>query len=257
MEQRCAVSSAWADQRDLFGTMRKRLVLAVLVLIALLGAAAWWLYHSREHLVAQAIRNYGPGITGVPVKLQGVKLDPYSGLASLKGLELGNPPGFKTRRSMELGEISLRIDVATLADPVVRIKELRVVKPYVTYERGDGTSNLDVIERNVQRYIAEQTGSAGVTAASGKGTAASRKLIIEHLYIQGARADASTAMLQGRSLTVDIADIHLQSLGEKSGGATPAEVSAQVVGAVTHAVLKSVAMAPVNGVVNAIKGLFK
>jgi hypothetical protein len=34
-------------------------------------------------------------------------------------------------------------------------------------------------------------------------------------------------------------------------------VSAQVVSAVTHAVLKSVALAPVNGVVNAIKGFFK
>jgi hypothetical protein len=138
---------------------------------------------------------------------------------------------------------------------VVRIKELRVVKPYVTYERGDGGSNLDVIERNVQRYIAAQSGAGN--AVNGTEKSKQRKLIIEHLYIQGARADASTTMLQGRALTVEIADIHLQTLGERSGGATPAEVSAQVVSAVTHAVLKSVALAPVNGVVNAIKGFFK
>lgn len=235
--------------------MKKRLLWGLLLLIAALGAAAWWLYQSREHLIAQAIRNYGPVITGVPVKLQGVKLDPYSGLASLQGLELGNPPGFRTQRAMALGEISLRIDVTTLADPVVRIKELRVVKPYVTYERGDGGSNLEVIERNVQAYIAAQSG--GSNSVKGADKAKQRKLIIEHLYIQGARADASSAMLQGRSVTVDIPEIHLQALGEKSGGATPAEVSAQVVAAVTHAVLKSVAMAPVNGMVNAIKGLFK
>ena len=235
--------------------MKKRLLWLVLLLIAALGAGAWWLYHSREHLIAQAIRNYGPVITGVPVKLQGVTLDPYSGLASLQGLELGNPPGFKTPRAMALGEISLRIDVTTLADPVVRIKELRVVKPHITYERGDGGSNLDVIERNVQAYIAAQSGTA--PAAKGSDKSKPKKLIIEHLYIQSARADASTAMLQGRTVTVDIADIHLQGLGAKSGGATPAQVSAQVVGAVSNAVLKSVAMAPVNGVVNAIKGLFK
>lgn len=235
--------------------MKKRLMWLVLILLALVGGAAWWLYHSREHLIAQAIRNYGPVITGVPVQLHSVKLDPYSGLASLQGLELGNPPGFKTARAMELGEISLRIDVGTLADPVVRIKELRVVRPHITYERRDGGSNLDVIERNVQAYIAGQSGATPAVKPTDKGS--QKKLIIEHLYIQAARADASTAMLQGRTLTVDIADIHLQGLGAKSGGATPAQVSAQVVGAVSNAVLKSVAMAPVNGVVNVIKGFFK
>lgn len=237
-----------------------------------LGAAAWWVYQSREHLIAQAIRDYGPRITGVPVKLHSVQLDPYSGLASLQGLELGNPPGFKTRRAMELGEVSLRIEVATLTDPVVRIKELRVVKPFVTYERGEGGSNLDVIERNVQAYIDAQTqrnASGNIDGKSvAKNPAKQKKLIIEHLYIQDARAEVSTALLQGRTLTVDMADIHLKALGEKTGGATPAEVSVEVVNAVTNAVMKSAALAPVQGVVNsikngakaagdAIKGLFK
>ncbi len=245
--------------------MKKLFVPVLLLLLALLGGGAWWLYQSKDAMVANAIRDYGPRITGVPVKLRSVHIEPASGTAILSGLELGNPPGFKTPRVMALGEISLRLDVGTLTADVVRIQELRIVQPHVTYERGDGGSNLEVIERNVQSYIALQ---ANATDKSAQKPQTQKKLIIDHLYIQGAKADVSAAVLDGRALTVPIADIHLQALGEKSGGATPAEIAGQVVNAIKHSVAPHVTSSPagevVNGIkhgakaaVNAVKGLFK
>jgi uncharacterized protein involved in outer membrane biogenesis len=201
-----------------------------------------------------------------------VHIEPASGLAALKGFELGNPPGFKTPRAIELGEVSLQMEVASLTTDVVRIREIRILAPHVTYERGDSGSNLEVIERNVQSYVAAQTAALGVggSGAGGPGgkSGKQKKLIIDNLYIQGAKADVSAAMLEGRALSVPINDIHLQGIGEKTGGATPAEVTSQVVGAVTRSVTRSVTTAPVTGLVNgikngakaavdAVKGLFK
>jgi hypothetical protein len=245
--------------------MKKWILCSLLILLAALGGGGWWLYQSRDHLLADAIRDYGPRITGVAVKLGGVHIEPVDGIAALKGLEIGNPPGFKTPRAIELGEVSMRLDVATLTADVVRIQEVRIVAPHVTYERSDAGSNLEVIERNVQVYIAAQTGA---TPKQQDKAGKKKKLIIDHLYIQGAKADVSAALLQGRTLTVPISDIHLQGLGAKSGGETPAEVTEQVVNAVKNSVTKSVTMAPATGLVNgikngtkaavdAVKGLFK
>ncbi len=251
--------------------MKKLLLWGLLIVLAALGGGGWWVYQSRDRLLADAIRDYGPRITGVAVKLGGVHVEPVDGLAALKGLEIGNPPGFKTPRAIELGEVSMRLDVASLTADVVHIHEVRIVAPHVTYERGDAGSNLEVIERNVRSYIATQTGGAPTSDTASKSkdkTEKKKKLIIDHLYIQDAKADVSAALLQGHALTVPIADIHLQGLGEKSGGATPAEVTEQVVSAVKNSVTKSVTTAPATGIVNgikngakaavnAVKGLFK
>jgi len=245
--------------------MKKLFVLGSLLVLVLLGGGAWWLYQSKDQMVANAIRDYGPRITGVPVKLRSVHIEPVNGTATLSGLELGNPPGFKTPRFMALGEISLRLDIATLTDDVVRIQEVRIVQPHVTYEHGDGGSNLDVIARNVQRYITSQ---ANGTEKPADKPQKQKKLIIDHLYIQGAKADVSATVLEGRTITVPIADIHLQGLGEKSGGATPAEIAGEVVGAIKHSIAPHLTASPVNTVVNgikngakatvnAVKGLFK
>jgi hypothetical protein len=122
-----------------------------------------------------------------------------------------------------------------------------------------------VVERNVQSYIASQ---ANATEKSADKPQKQKKLIIDHLYIEGAKADVSAAALEGRALTIPIPDIHLQGLGEKSGGATPAEIAGQVVSALKHSVAPHVTSSPaksvVNGIknganaaVNAVKGLFK
>ena len=63
--------------------MLKKLLLGLLLLLVLAaGGGIWWAYRSMDSLVASAIRGYGPDITGVAVKLDGVKIVPADGTRS-------------------------------------------------------------------------------------------------------------------------------------------------------------------------------
>lgn len=244
--------------------MGKALWSALVVVVMVLGGGAWWLYTSLDRVVASAIKTYGPDITGVPVKLAGVKILPADGTATLRGLELGNPKGFKTARALSVGQISMTLDLASLTKEVVVLHEISVERPDVTYEYAAGRSNLEAIQQHVEAYIAETTGTQGKPKSKGP----EKKIIIEHLYIKGARAHVSADKLQGKTLTVPLSDMHMVDIGKKTHGATPAEAAKQVVGALTQNATRAVAPFHLGGAVdgvkrgivattNAITGLFK
>ena len=89
----------------------------------------WWLYASRDALVKRAIEGLGPQVTGVPVTVKRVKLEPAEGRGTITGLEVGNPPGYKSPRALTLGEMRLAIDYSTLTSGVVRIREIALQGP--------------------------------------------------------------------------------------------------------------------------------
>lgn len=244
--------------------MSKALWSALLVLVVVLGGGAWWLYTSLDRVVASAIKTYGPDIAGVSVKLDRVKIQPADGAAAVRGLEIGNPQGFKTARALSVTQISMKLDLASLTKDVVLVHEISIEQPDVTYEYAAGRSNLDAIQQHVEAYIAEKTGNPG----QPKSTGPEKKLIIENLYIKGARAHVSAEVLQGKALTVPLSDMHMVDIGKKTNGVTPAEAAKQVVGALTQNATRAVAPFHPGGAVagvkkgvsattSAITGLFK
>ncbi len=241
-------------------------VLVVLVLAA--GGAAWWLYQSLDRVVASAIRTYAPPMVGVSVQLEGVKIQPAEGLASLNGLVLGNPKGFETPRAFAVQQIRMQLDVATLTQDLIAVREIRIDQPELTYEHASGGSNLEVIQRQVEAYIGAHAGTPD-PAEKDKAKGPGKKLIIDHLIIQGAKAHVSADWLKGKTVTVPLADIHLVDMGKKTNGITPAEAARQVVNALTQNATKAVAPLKLGGSVvdgvkkgaasatDAVKGFFK
>ena len=220
--------------------MNRILWVCALVVAGVLAGGAWWLYRSLDQMVAGAIRTYGPEITGVPVQLGSVKIKPAEGVGAIHALELGNPVSFKTPRALTVGTVSLQLDVASLTKDVVLIQEIVIEQPEVTYEYAAGGSNLEAILRNVETYVAEKSAGQEPAKLTGK----QKKLIIEHLYIKGAHAVVSAQTLNGRIISLSLPDVHLTDIGKKTGGATPAEATKQVVGALTQSATR--AAAPLN-----------
>jgi hypothetical protein len=252
------------------GRIMKKILLGLIVVVVLaVAGVAWWLYKERDSLIADAIRTYGPQILGVSVKLGGVKTDVANQSAALHGLVIGNPPGFQTPHALSLGAVSLKLDIASLTRDVILIKEISIVKPDVTYEHKSGGSNLDVIQRNVEKNIAEKTAALGVGKDNNaKDKAPGKKFIIEHVYIKDAKANVSADILQGKTLSVPIADLHLTDIGKKTNGATAGEAAKQIVTAITANVTKAANSAigidveslkkkGTEAVSGALKGLFK
>jgi hypothetical protein len=229
----------------------KILAWAFALLLMALGGGSWWLYQSRDDLLASAIRSYGPDITGVSVKLAQVHLLPLDGAAQLQGFQLGNPPGFKTPHALVVEQLRIRLEPSSLRQDVVHIHEITIQQPEVGYEHVAGDSNLEAIERHVADYVAAHSpaGSAGTASTQGPKT----RVVIDQFNMLGARARVSADLLQGKTVTVVLPDIHLHDLGKRNGGLTPAEATAQIVAAIRQETMRAVLPLHLDGMVGGIK----
>ncbi len=203
---------------------RNAVLAAVLVLAFAAGGALWWLFASLDGLVKQAIERWGPEITGVVVRVESVRIEAAEGRGTIKGLFVGSPRGFEAPHAVKLGEMRLTLDAASLTKDVVVVKELLLVAPDVVYERGQGSDNLAVIQRNVDAWVAKHSGPKKADAGPGK------KFVIENVIIRDGKAHFGT------TLSSPMPNLHLRDVGKKSGGASAGEVVKQVWGAMLKSV---------------------
>ena len=198
--------------------MKSRNVIVSLILVLFLVAAggAWWLFMSIDGLLKQAIEHWGPQITGVPVRVESVKIETAAGRGTIRGLVIGNPKGFAAPHALKLGEMRLTLDPVSVTRDVVVIKELLLVAPDVVYERGQGSDNLALIQKNVDAWVAKHAGAKKPDEGPDK------KFVLENVIIRDGRAHF------GSTLSSRIPDLHLHDIGKKSNGATAGEATKQV-----------------------------
>ncbi|MCC6212428.1 MAG: hypothetical protein IT513_15430 [Burkholderiales bacterium] len=233
--------------------MRTRNVIlsVVLLLVLAAGGGAWWLMQSLDGLVKRAIHKWGPEITGVSVRVDSVTIELAAGKGTIRGLAIGNPKGYAAPHALKVGELSLKLDPGSVTKDVIVVKELLIASPDVVYERGPGGDNMSVIQKNVEAWVAKNTGPKQADAGPGK------KFVIENLYLRNGRAHFGT------TLSAAVPDMHLRDIGKKSNGATAGDVVKQVWGALARGVT-SVATSALGAIKDgaksagdAVKKLFK
>lgn len=210
-------------------------------LVAVIVVAAVFFYSSLDSLIETAVEGVGSEVTQTTVSLKAAKVSPTSGEGTLSGLYVGNPKGFETESAFRLGEVSVKLDVATLADDVIIIEEVVIVSPEVTYELGPEGSNIDAIERNVETYVNALIGSSGGAGNSSEDDGSGPKLIIENLYIRDGVVNVSATVLAGRTLSAPLPDIHLTGIGKEEGGATLGKLVEEVLASVTSGIGSAIA----------------
>ena len=184
----------------------------MLALLAVGGA--WWLFASLDGLVKQAIERWGPEITGFTVKVDSVRIEVAEGRGTIRVLVVGCPKGLEAPQALKLGEMRLTLDPASVTKDVVVVRELLLVALDATYDRGQGSDNLAVIQKNVDAWVAKHGG--------GKSEGPGKKFVIEHLRVQNGKAHFGT--------TLSMPSLHLRGISEKLGGASAGEVVKQVWG---------------------------
>jgi uncharacterized protein involved in outer membrane biogenesis len=218
-------------------------ILAVVV-VAIVGVVVF-IYSNLDSIVKDAVEEYGPQFTGVSVKLAKVELSPENGQGKLTGLTVGNPKGYKTPSAFQLGSISMNIDISSLTSDTIIIKSIVIDKPDITYEFGDGGSNVDVIGKNVEKAA----GGPGAKQEEKKG-GPGKKMIIESLVVSNGQVSVSHPLLKGKKIGSALPTIRLKDIGkDKKGGATPAEVVDQVMDAIEKQVGVAVGATNVSGMV--------
>ncbi len=191
-------------------------------------------------IIKAAVEEAGSEVTRVEVRLADAEVSLTEGTGVLRGLTVANPQGYQTPHAFELGAISIKLDIATIRQDPIVIKEVRITKPVVTYELGGPAgSNIDAIKKNVAAYSggAKSTGEAKGDAKGDEGP----KIIIEHLYVSGGTVNVSATALKGKTLSAGLPNIHLKDIGKKKGGASPGEVAERVINSLTQGATTAVA----------------
>lgn len=193
---------------------------AGLVLSAMLGPA-----------VKAAVEAVGPPVAGVPMTLRSFSVEPLLGSVRLRGLVVGNPPGYKTASALELGDVRVRVRLRSLFSDTVVVERVHVRGAQATYELGPGGSNVAVIQRKAAAF-------AGGGAPEPKAPKASKRLVIKDFRFTDGKARLSASLLGGRALEADIPDIRLTDIGGENG-TSPARAAAEMLGAVTAGVARA------------------
>ena len=237
--------------------MIKKILIGVAVLLVILAGGAYFVYSNIEGYIKTALETYGSEATQSQVKVGDVKLSVRSGEGGLSGIVIGNPKGYSTANAFSLGLASLKVDIDSVAKNPVVIKEIVIDRPHIVFEMGgDGSSNLQAIQKNLNAYAAKMGAGGGGAPAQKPAAGAKepeRKLVIENLYVRNGQIAASHSLLKGQIISSSLPTIHLTNIGKAKGGATPAEIANEVIGAISQQANKA-AMADVTKSLDALKG---
>jgi hypothetical protein len=214
--------------------VRLIIALVVVVILAVLGVGL-----ILDRAIKTGVETIGPKVIKVDVKVQSVSLSLLSGGGAIRGLMLGNPAGFKTPSSINVGEISLALTPKSLLSDKIIVKSIKVLGPEITYETNLKDNNLSKIVANMQGA----PGGGQKEPAQPQEAKPAKKLEVDEFIITGGKIHVSVTALNGGTATVTLPDIHLKDLGTGPDGITPEELAIKVMGLIEQGTVKAAASA--------------
>lgn len=212
--------------------MKKIAFGAFLVLVVSIGFGVYYLLSNLDGIVKTAIETYGTQATQTTVRVGSVQLGLKDGSGAIRRVTIGNPQGFTAPQAFSLGEITTRIDLASLSQEVTIIEYVTVIAPEVFFElNAAGKSNLAELKQSLESGNSTST-------ASVQNNGVEPQLIIRKLLFAEGSIHARVTPLN-KVYELKLPEFELHNLGG-SKGATPIRIADQVLKALTGRALAEV-----------------
>jgi len=212
--------------------MKKRVLITIGVVMSLVAVLLAVLLLNLGLVIKTAVNTYGPDITKTEVHLSDVDVSLLSARAEIKGFYLGNPSTFQSPKAVVVESVYLDVDKKSLTKDPIIIEKIEVIAPHITYERRDGTDNFKTILNNVKEKTDTETVPEKKPGEKGEvNQEKGKRFIIRDLVIRDGKVTLAVSALGGYQITTPLPDIHLTNIGQKQGGASPAEATREIVAA--------------------------
>ena len=198
----------------------KKILIALVILIALIAAGAYYLLGNLDNIVKSAIEKYGSEVTGTSVDVGSVSIKLAEGSATINNFTVGNPKGFDTDYLFSMKTTRVQLDTSNISSELIVIKEVLLDGPSINYELSANGSNVDAIKNNL--------GSSSSDSSSDSSSSEGPKIIIKNFVIKNGEVMASSDMVKGKTLKTKLPKIHMTNLGGSSGG-TANEITKQII----------------------------
>lgn len=217
----------------------KRIVAVAAIVVVLGVAATVAVALSAGRMIKGGIETVGTRAAEAPVTVRSVRISPFSGAGSLRGLVIGNPRGFRTESAFRVEEVRIAVDLASLAGDRIIVRDMVIDAPEITYEQGLTTSNIDALAANISAY-------AGVTSAPSPREpqydppADATKLQIDRFTLKNAKVRLGSVLTGKQPIDIPVFDVTLRDLGAGEQGMTAAETLAKLSAALSEEILRAV-----------------
>jgi uncharacterized protein involved in outer membrane biogenesis len=190
-------------------------------------------------IVKKGIETVGPQIAKVSVKANAVNLSLLTGSATIKGLTVGNPEGYRTSEAISVGTVDVGVDPFSVFSDKIHVRSFHLESPEVTFEGGFGGNNLSKILDNINSSYKEQIQQSASTNQPAA-VKPSKKIQVDDFLVTGAKVHVSMTGAGGREMTLDLPDIHLTDLGKNDAGLTATDLSRRLMDSIFSATIKAV-----------------
>lgn len=183
-----------------------RFIVTTTGLLLILMAIGLILLSTQAGYAAEMAIERGLGfVYNTDVAVNGVVFSPRDRAVTLQGLTIFNPAPFKEGPAIQLGEVTVRVDPATLLSSAAEIEEITLhdARFYLRYEAGHGT-NLGQLDSNARRTRTAVEDKPGVPVAE-------RQITIKKFHSEEATLDVSAGFLPS-SLQLTVAPFTLDDL---------------------------------------------
>jgi hypothetical protein len=212
----------------------KRLVLAAIAVgIALVAGAAAYLVWSLDARVARAIEEQGTRIVGTRVRVDSVDIELAAGKGTIRGVRVANPEGYSSDDAITLAAVELAIDARSVGEQPFRVTRVHVGDSVVNFElREDGGSNIEHFRRHISQGSDRPKEEP---APSGD----PQRFAIGEFAFAGGEIFVARPGLESPE-RVHLPDLELNDLGGDQG-ATGGEIGEQIARAFTRRVIAATA----------------
>lgn len=205
----------------------KKLLLGVAAIAVVIVVAVLLVLGNIDKIVKGVLEETGSQLLGTRVGVAAVDIDLKRGAGQISGLSIANPAGYSSARAFEMDMIRLELNLATLSEQPLVVRELKIQAPVVHLEvREDGSANLQTLLDNIETHSAKAERKPGPEGAS-KGE--SVRISIKKLAVTGVTVHASIPGQERE--TVVLPDIVMENVGREKG-LTPEEIGSVIIGEV-------------------------
>lgn len=224
-------------------------------LVALLVAVAAFLLLSGNAintLIKQNIEQVGTKVTQQSVTVKSVDMKLLEGAGTINGLVLANPESYKAPAAFSLNEVTLDINLESLATELIIIDRIIIDKPqaFVEFTQSGGANMQDILDA-----IKQNTASNTVKKSSEETSAdesSDPTIRVNQFILAGVALNVDLTALGNKNHQVTLTNINLENIGGSSG--MPAsQLGAELV----KQALSSIYQQAKEAQINALKGQAK
>lgn len=157
----------------------------------------------------------------------------------LKGLNVGNPEGYKSENIFALGQIDLKVNTRSVFSDKIIIDHIIIKRPAISYEKKLTTSNLKKLLENIEQFTGPSSEPEAETAEEEK-AGTKKQVIIKKLLIEDGTIYVGAL---GIGQTAPLPRIEMENIGEDGNEMTMPEVIDLVLSKVLQSIGPAIASA--------------